>query len=77
MENKQKAYLYLYSNDEDGQEPIAIFYANDFPNIGEDISLFDGENNEFKFYHVVKRIYGINKLSESSVWNIYVVNKED
>ena len=77
MDGKQKAYIYLYSKGEDGKEPIVIFYANDFPQVGEDISIWDGDKNEFKFYVVVKRLYGINKQGESSVWNIYVVNKED
>lgn len=74
---KQKAYIYLYSNDEDGKEPIAIIYGYDFPLVGEDISIFDSEKNEFNFYKVAKRIYGINKINESSVWNIYVIKKED
>jgi len=72
---KQKAYIYLYSNDEDGKEPIAIIYGYDFPLVGEDISIFKDES--FLFYKVVKRLYGINFETQSSVWNIYVIKKED
>ena len=75
MENKQKAYIFLYSRNEDGKDPLAIIYAYDFPQVGEDISLYKDE--EFRFYKVIKRIYGINFNSESAVWNIYVIKKED
>lgn len=71
---KQKAYIFLYSKGKEGQDPLAIIYAYDFPQVGEDISIWD---NEFRFYTVVKRLYGINKPNESAVWNIYVIKKED
>lgn len=72
---KQKAYFFLYSKGEEGQEPIAVIYNYDFPQIGEDVSLF--KDGSFSFYTVVKRLYGINFENESSVWNIYVIKKEE
>ena len=70
---KQKAYLFLYSNDEEGKEPLATIFNYDFPQVGEDVSIF--KDGEFKFYKVIKRLYGINFNAESSVWNIYVIKK--
>ena len=72
---KLKAYIFLYTNDEEGNEPLAIIYNYDFPQVGEDISLY--KDGSFSFYKVIKRLYGINVDNESAVWNIYVIKKED
>lgn len=65
----QKCYIWV--NDPNTKEPLAILYGSTFPVINEKIVIFNGESEQY--YTVVNRIFGINKLSTIIVLNLYVL----
>ena len=69
--NKDNQKCYIWLNDIDTKDPLAVVNGCYFPVINERIIIWD-EVNSFQNYKVIDRIYGINKESESIVLNIYV-----
>lgn len=67
--NLQKCYVWL--NDENVTEPLAIVNGCYFPVINEQIILWDSKEL-FQKYKCVNRIFGMNKESQTIVLNIYV-----
>ena len=67
--NLQLCYVWL--NDENEKEPLAIVNGCYFPAINEQIILWDSIN-QFQKYKCVNRIFGMNKESSTIVLNIYV-----
>ena len=65
----QKCYVWL--NDKNATEPLAIINGCYFPIINEQLIIWDSQE-QFKRYKCVNRIFGINKDSNTIVLNIYV-----
>ena len=62
-----KCYLY---DVELGGKPFATIFANDVPQEGERVSVW--VNDDFKFYKVKSRVFGVNVPEKWSVWNLYL-----
>ena len=65
---RMKCYLYDVTTS-DGKS-FATIFANDVPQQGERVSVW--VNDDFKFYKVKSRIFGVNVPEEWSVWNLYL-----
>ena len=67
LRGRQKTYIYI-----NGEEvPLCDIFVNSVPQVGETISLWNG--SYFRYYTVVRRIYGINTPTKTGCWNIYVI----
>ena len=78
---KQKAYIWFDDESMKSMQPliaslITEIWIYDAPQPGETLVLYEGEG-KFSNYEVTRRIFGVNKIENMGVWNIYVKPKED
>ena len=68
MTERMKCYLYDVTSS--NGKHFATIFANDIPQNGERVSVW--VDDDFKYYKVKSRVFGVNVSKECSVWNLYL-----